>query len=91
MNGNAPVRKFVAGGVTVSVWENEALGKDGIVNTYPSVSLDKRYKDKDGGWKSSKSMKRDDLPKAILALQKAYEFLALKENDQAMKIEANVI
>ena len=88
MSGNMPVKKFSAGGVTVSVWENEALGKDGIVNTYPSVSMDKRYKDKSGEWKSSKSMKRDDLPKAILALQKAYEFLALKENENALVSDA---
>ena len=88
MSGNMPVKKFSAGGVTVSVWENEALGKDGIVNTYPSVSMDKRYKDKSGEWKSSKSMKRDDLPKAILALQKAYEFLALKENENSSIADA---
>jgi hypothetical protein len=89
---NTPVRKFVAGGVTVSVWENEALGKDGIVNTYPSVSLDKRYKDKSGEWKSSKSMKTTDLPKAILVLQKAYEFLALKDQESpALVVESALV
>ncbi len=70
-----PVKKFSVGGVQVAVWENE--GKEG--RSFYSVSFDRRYKDKNDEWKSTSSLKANDLPKAILALQKAYEFVSLKE------------
>lgn len=71
----APIKKFSVGGVQVAIWENE--GKEGV--QFNSVSFDRRYKDKEGNWQSTNSLKMNDLPKAILALQKAYEYLALKE------------
>ena len=70
-----PVKKFSVGGVQAAVWENE--GKEG--RSFYSVSFDRRYKDKNDEWKSTSSLKANDLPKAILALQKAYEFVSLKE------------
>ena len=72
--GKAPIAKFSAGGMQAAVWENE--GKDGSM--YGTVTMDKRYKSGEE-WKSTKSLRVNDLPKAILVLQKAYEFLALKE------------
>lgn len=70
-----PVQKISVGGIQAAIWENP--GKEGTA--YYSISLDKRYKDSNNQWKSSSSLKTTDLPKAILALQKAYEFLMLKE------------
>ena len=72
---NLPTKKFSVGAVQVAVWENE--GKEG--KSYYSVSFERRYKDKNDEWKSTSSLKANDLPKAILALQKAYEFVSLKE------------
>jgi len=72
-----PVKKFSAGAVQVAVWENE--GKEGT--NYYSVSMSKRYKDKNDEWKDSSSLKQTDLPKAVLALNKAYEYLTLKDDD----------
>ncbi|MFA4855546.1 MAG: hypothetical protein WC634_03115 [archaeon] len=72
---NLPTKKFGVGGISVAVWENQ--GKEG--NNYYTVSFERRYKDKGGEWKSTTSLKANDLPKAILALEKAYEFIALKE------------
>lgn len=70
-----PIKKFSAGGVQVAIWENKS--KEG--RQFSTVSIDRRYKDTDDEWKSTNSLKMNDLPKAILALQKAYEYLALKE------------
>ena len=72
-----PVKKFQAGAISVAVWENESSTPE--APAYQTVSLQKRFKDKNNEWKSSNSLRVSDLPKAILALQKAYEFLALKE------------
>ncbi len=72
----APKSKFNVGNVQVAVWENE--GKEG--RPYSTVTLDKRYKAGEE-WKSTKSLGVNELPKAILALQKAYEHLALREEE----------
>jgi len=76
MNSNAPKAKFNVGAVSVAVWENE--GKEGT--SFNTISIDKRYKDGEE-WKSTNSMKVNELPKAILALQKAYEYVSLKEKE----------
>jgi len=68
-----PVAKFSAGGITAAIWENQT--KEG--SPYNTVTMDKRYKSGEE-WKSTKSMRLNDLPKAILVLEKAYEYLALK-------------
>ncbi len=68
-----PIKKFQVGSVHAAVWKN--AGKEG--QEFLSVSLDKRYKDEKGEWKSSSSYKPGDLPKAVLVLQKAYEYIAL--------------
>ncbi len=71
----APVKKFNVGAVQAAVWNNDS--KEG--KRFFSVSFDKRYKDKEGNWKSSGSLMAGDLPKAILALQKAFEYVSLHE------------
>ena len=73
-----PVKKFAVGGIQAAVWENSS--KEGA--QFNTISLDRRYKAKDNEWKSSNSFKMNDLPKAILALQKAYEYLALKSIEE---------
>ena len=73
-----PVKKFAVGGIQAAVWENSS--KEGA--QFNTVSLDRRYKSKDDEWKSSASLRVNDLPKAILALQKAYEYLALKSIEE---------
>ncbi|HLC92796.1 MAG TPA: hypothetical protein VJH23_03740 [archaeon] len=75
-NSKAPIAKFSAGGIQVAVWENE--GKEG--SSYSTVTMDKRYKSGEE-WKSTKSLRANDLPKAILVLEKAYEFMVLKDLD----------
>jgi len=80
---SSPVKKFSAGGVQVAVWENE--GKEGT--SFYTASIDRAYKDKNDEWKHSNSLKMNDIPKAVLALQKAYEFMALKEPEIGQRQE----
>jgi hypothetical protein len=68
-----PEKTFKAGGITAAVWRN----KSGDQANY-SVTLEKRQL-KGSEWKSIKSMNINDLPKAVVALQKAYEYLVLKK------------
>lgn len=80
---SAPIKKFSLGGVQLAVWENEATLEAGQTRTFKSATLERRYKDKKGEWKGTNSLKANDIPKAILALQKAYEYMVLKEPDLA--------
>lgn len=75
---NSPEKKFVSGPVSATVWQNQAAGKDGIV-TFRTVSFQRSYKDKNGKWQNSTSLRVNDLPRASLVIQKAYEYLAMKE------------
>ena len=74
-----PVKKFNAGAIQVAIWQNE--GKEGA--QYNTISIDRRYKDKNEQWKSSNSLRINDVPKAVVTLQKAYEYLILKETATA--------
>ncbi|MEW6295499.1 MAG: hypothetical protein AB1467_04370 [Candidatus Diapherotrites archaeon] len=75
---SAPIKKFSAGGIVVSVWENSSE-KNGIEKSFNTVTIDRRYKNSEEEWKSSSSLRVNDIPKAILVLQEAFRFISLKE------------
>ncbi len=81
--GNLPEKKFSAGAVTAVIWKNNGKSKEGESVEYRTIQLDRRYKDKEGNWQSSGSLRLNDLPKASLVLQKAYEYLVLKGQDSS--------
>lgn len=69
---NLPLTSFRAGAVRATVWENQSA--DAKFNT---ISLDRSYKDKNGEWQKSSTLRINDLPKASMVLGKAYEYLIL--------------
>jgi len=79
MSGQKPIAKFKAGTVSAAVFENEIPVKEGKA-TVLKVTVQKRYKDSDGNWKSSNSYSRNEIPLAIHCLQKAFESM-LGESD----------
>lgn len=81
MKGNVPERKFRAGAISVTVWKNKGKSEQGDEVEYSTVSIDRNYKDKEGVWQSTNSLRVNDLPRAAVALQKAYEHLVLKEQE----------
>jgi len=81
MEKNLPEVKFRAGAISATVWKNQGQNKEGQPTEYRSVSFERGYKDKDGEWKSTKSLRVSDLPRAMVVLNKAYEYLVLKDNN----------
>ena len=79
VSGNMPEKKFSTGGLTATVWENQGKNKEGLDVSYRTVSFQRRYMDKNGDWQSTTSLRVNDLPKASLVLQKAFEYLVMKE------------
>jgi len=68
-----PAAKFRAGQISSALWENEIRTKNGHKATVLKASVQRRYKDRDGQWKSSGSFSRNEIPLAIYCLQKAFE------------------
>ena len=69
-----PEITFKVGAVRASVFRN-VIVKNGQSIPLPKVVIEVRYKDKTGQWNGTNSLSINDLPKAILALQKAFEYL----------------
>ena len=67
-----PVKKFRVGQVNCALRENE-LTVNGSTVTKLSATLERRYKGRDGSWKSSGSFGRNDIPLVIWCLQKAFD------------------
>ena len=69
-----PEKVFKIGAVRAAVFRN-LIQKDGESVTLRKVVLEVRYRDKNGHWRGTSSLSTNDLPKAISALQKAFEFI----------------
>ncbi len=65
---------FRHGPCSVSVFSNKVEKGDQTFNVR-SVSFQKTYMDKDGHWQTTTNLKVNDIPKAVLVLNKAFEFL----------------
>ena len=76
---NTPEKRFSAGAITATIWQNQVKAKDGEEIDFRTVSFQRRYKDKNGLWQNASSLRVNDLPRASLVLQRAYEYLVLKE------------
>jgi hypothetical protein len=69
-----PETVFKVGAVRAAVFRN-TIEKAGKSIPLPKVVIEVRYKDKMGQWKGTNTLSLNDIPKAILALQKAFEYL----------------
>lgn len=80
----APVAAFrYRGGVSAAIFSRQVAGKDGRTWTAYSVSLRRSYRDAQGEWQHTQSLRPEDLPLAILGLQQCYEHLMSGETDDA--------
>jgi len=76
-----PESSFKVGAVRAAIFRN-TIQRGAQTVSIGKVILEVRYKDKDGQWKSTHSMSANELPKAILALQKAYDYLMTNKSDE---------
>jgi hypothetical protein len=76
-----PEISFKVGAVRASVFRNVVVN-NGRAIPLPKVVLEVRYKDKTGQWNGTNSLSLNDIPKAILALQKAFEYLTQHREPQ---------
>lgn len=77
---NLPDKKFRARGLSATVWK----GVSPKGSAYYNVQLGRSYKDKDNNWKTTSSLREDDIPKAMVLLQKAYEYVISQATNSAL-------
>ncbi len=85
-----PVKKFRAGQVACALWENE-VSVNGRKVTMLRASVERRYKDADGEWKSSGSFGRNEIPLAIHCLQKAFGAIIDQQNAKTDEVSVEAI
>lgn len=69
------------GGVSATVFNNMKTINGSDVNIQ-TISLQRSYKDAQGEWKHTTNLGVNDIPKAKLALSKAYEYVVLRESGE---------
>mgnify|MGYP006311204373 CR=1 FL=1 len=82
MAGQRPVAKFSAGQVSAAIWENEVTTKAGKTVTMLKATVERRYKDRDGQWKSSGSFNRNEIPFVIYCLQKSLDHIITSQQEE---------
>ena len=88
MAGQRPVTKFSAGQVSAAIWENEVTTKTGKKVTMLKATVERRYKDRDGQWKSSGSFSRNEIPFVIYCLQKSLDhIIGSQQEDDSVEEE----
>jgi hypothetical protein len=78
---NKPEKIFQHGALKAAIFANEHE-KDGQSFTVRRISFQRLYRDKEGMLKTTTSLEVNDLPKAILVLQKAFDYLTVKHEPE---------
>jgi hypothetical protein len=81
-----PEKVFKMGAVRASVFVNP-IQRDGKPVALRKVVIEVRYRDKAGQWQGTNSLSINDLPKAITALQQAYEYLLSQPHEDSAEPE----
>ena len=74
-----PEKVFKMGAVRASIFCN-TIERDGQVIPIRKVVIEVRYRDKAGQWQGTNSLSLNEVPKAVAALQQAYEYLLTAGN-----------
>ena len=78
-----PIWKTRAGSISCAIWENDA-NVNGQRTTLLKATVERRYKDKDGNWKSSGSFSRREIHDVRFCLAKAFEKMVGEEQQDDM-------
>ena len=77
---NLPVAKYRAGVIEGVVWSNKSDKGDGMEIEFKTATIRRSWKDNEGTWRDEKiNLRKGDIPKAILVLQKLQEEIFLKD------------
>lgn len=89
--GNYPLQSWKAGALCVAIWENESMQENGQVSSFKTISCERRYKTPYGEWRSTNTLRVNDLPKMIRLLDKAYDYLIISGEDDHAPLKENYL
>ncbi len=81
MTTQQPAANFRAGTITAAVWENDIEINGNQIKAL-RTSVERRFRTKEGQWKSSSTFSRNDIPLAIHCLQKAFDFMVERNSNK---------
>ena len=88
--GNKPVKRFSAGLLNVAVWRNKGTSRYGEESVFHTVSISRGYKSQ-GEFKSTGSLRPEDLGTARDLLQQAEDFLNSGSSEMEEEIVEEVL
>ena len=75
-----PIKTFSSGALNIAIWKNKTEATDDKPSSaFPSVTFERRYKDKEDNWKTTYYLNKRDLIKLEVALRKLIDW-AYSEN-----------
>ena len=74
-----PEKRFKCGSCEAAIFENE-INRNGKAVKLKKAVIQKRYKTADDEWKSTYSLDKNDIPKMVLVLSKAFEYLTMTDS-----------
>jgi hypothetical protein len=72
---------FRNGSCSAAVFDN-AVDGGAVTGRTRSIQFQNSYRDRDGAWQTTTLLRSQDLPKAVLVLNKAYEYLTSAGGDE---------
>lgn len=80
-----PIKKFIAGNISASIWLNK-----GPKAYYYGITIQRRYRNQQGTWQSANSFRAYDLPKVKLVIDQVYRYIMLKQmSNKSTKVETD--
>ncbi|MBS3168774.1 hypothetical protein J4216_06615 [Candidatus Woesearchaeota archaeon] len=78
-----PIKKYRSGQLEAAIWFNERQIKDDTTVGFKTVSLRKSWKDDQGVWRDSTiQLRKHDVPKILVLMQKVMEDLLISQNEK---------
>jgi len=72
---STPEKEFCVGRVRVTIWTSPRYTAGARTSSIHHITLGRGSKDSTGTWQGSDTLEPDDIPKAILALKHAHDYL----------------
>jgi len=73
-----PAKTFRGGPVQASIWRSDSK-RDGRMVAKHTIRLRKRFRQENGTYRDTVCFFPDDLPRVALVVQKAFEYITLRE------------
>lgn len=87
MEGNRPIKKWRIGNIECNIWENEKETPEGNLVGFKTISLRKSWRQNEQWHDAQIQLRRNDIQKVILLMQKAQEELLLNQEERENKEE----